>query len=584
MDSSRSRFAVAFLGLGLLQLVTSGPPGPDPTDTRIPAPLRDITNRDLSHGPVAGDTAGVRHLLSRATFGVRAADLAHALEIGIDAWLREQLDPASVDDPGLDRLLAAYPAASMDQAELYKLFPPPQVLRRELAAVQPGAADPDALQRVRREMGVQSPNRILFDLAGAKLQRAAFSERQLEEVMTDFWFNHFNVFFAKAADRWLVGEYEREAIRPHVFGSFEDMLIATAQHPAMQFYLDNWTNVAPDSLRPEDPGLEMLRRLPENRRRQFLERQGFDEQRIEQIGQVMERRQQMQSGINENYARELLELHTLGVDAGYDQDDVIEVARVFTGWGIRRPGWGETGPITFSYQPRMHDPTDKTVLGEPVHGREGSAGMAEGLEVLGRLATHPATARHIATKLATAFVVDAPPEEIVAELERTFLETGGDLAAVTYALFSSPLFYDSAHYQAKLKTPFELMASALRVTDARVAPSRQLFGMMREMGELPYMAQPPTGYPDENADWSSSGALLQRVNFAIGLAANGIRGARVPDPGAVEDIPGAVLPGLDVTALAATIDEELETGGVPHDQRARRALGLALGSPEFQAR
>ncbi len=588
LDDSRSRFAVAILGLGFLQSVTSAPPAREPTDTPIPAPFGDITNRNVLYGPGEADTAAVRHLLSRATFGVRPADLERALTIGVDAWLSEQLEPGRIADHGMEQRLAIYPAASMEQAELYERFPPPQVLQRELRPMQgeDGTAQPDsdAIQRIRREMGVQPPQRILFDLVGAKLQRAVYSERQLEEVMADFWFNHFNVFFAKAADRWLVGEYEREAIRPHVFGSFESMLVATAQHPAMQFYLDNWTNVAPDSLRPTDPGMEGLRRLPEGRRRRFLERQGFDEQQIEQIRQVMERRQQMQSGINENYARELLELHTLGVDAGYDQNDVIEVARVFTGWGIRRPGRGGTGPISFSYQPRLHDPTDKTVLGEPVPGRDGGAGLGEGLEVLSRLATHPATARHIATKLAVAFVADNPPEGIVAELGQVFLETGGDLKAVTYALFTSPHFYDPATYHAKLKTPFELIASALRVSDARVGPSRQLFGMMRDMGELPFLAQAPTGYPDENEDWGSSGALLQRVNFAIGLAANGIQGARVPNPGRLEDIPATILPGMDVTALVETIAEELEAGGVPRDQRARRALGLALGSPEFQAR
>ncbi|MFV1988130.1 MAG: DUF1800 domain-containing protein, partial [Gemmatimonadota bacterium] len=518
------RFTVVLLGLGMLEAAR-----PERTE---PPPLRatvwNITNRNVPYGATIGDTAAARHLLSRATFGVRRADLERVLEIGPEAWLEKQLRPDRIDDSALEDRLALFPAAGMDQAELYERFPPPRALQRELNRRGSGErnsgevdpeADPEAIRKLRRELGVQPPGRILFDLAGAKVQRAVYSERQLEEVMTDFWFNHFNVFFGKSADRWLVGEYEREAIRPNVFGRFEDMLVATAQHPAMLFYLHNWRNVAPDSLRPDDPSADdpradpradRFRRLPEEQRRRLLRRRGLDDRQIDQIETVMRRQRETQQGINENYARELLELHTLGVDAGYGQDDVIEVARVFTGWGIRRPRRGQEGPITFAYEDRLHDPTDKWVLGEPVEGGSGGRGMRgmqEGLDVLARLAVHPSTARHIATKLAVAFVADDPPEAIVAELERVFLETGGDLRAVTYALFTSAGFRDPAVYGAKLKSPFELVASALRVSDARVGPSREIVETLRGMGELPYTAQPPTGFSDEGEDWSNSGAV-----------------------------------------------------------------------------
>ncbi|MDH3733912.1 MAG: DUF1800 domain-containing protein [Gemmatimonadota bacterium] len=586
------QLAVALLGLGLLDAVGSAPPdrglakkGPHARKV-VAAAVVD----ESAVVPAAGttDTLAARHLLSRGTFGVTGDDLEHVLDIGIDAWLREQLEPEGFDDEEMAARLARYPAAGMEQDELYERFPPPQVLQRQLRRMggdrDSVGFDQEAIQTLRLELGVQPPGRILFDLAGAKLQRAVYSERQLEEVMTDFWFNHFNVFFGKAADRWLVGEYEREAIRPHVFGRFEDMLVATARHPAMLFYLDNWTNVAPDSLRTEDANFERLRAMPADRRRRFLERRGVSAEQIEQIQVVMERRRNMQQGINENYARELLELHTLGVDGGYDQDDVIEVARVFTGWGITRPGRGETGPIRFSYQSRLHDPTDKQVLGETVRGSDGMGGMKEGLDVLARLAVHPSTARHLATKLAVAFVADRPPEGLVEELESVFLETGGDLRAMTFALFSSPHFYDPALYGAKLKTPFELVASALRVSDATVMPSRPLFETLNEMGELPYAAQPPTGYPDEGEDWSNSGSLLQRVNFAIALAAGQIRGVRVPDPDDPSTVVARVLPGADVTALAPAIADELQASGTPPREYGRRTLGLALGSPEFQTR
>lgn len=498
--------------------------------------------------------------------------------MGREGWIDEQLEPSRVRD-GPRRGSWWFPAAAMPQEALYRKYPSPRSLRRQLERstdkeVDPGD-DADRLEdletRLREDMrrrGLKPPGRILFDLVGAKLQRSVYSERQLEEVMTDFWFNHFNVFFAKGADRWLVGEYEREAIRPHVFGRFEDMLIATARHPAMLFYLDNWRNVAPASVRPRSP------------RRDRTERAS-------------------QRGINENYARELLELHTLGVDGGYTQADVVEVARVFTGWSIAHEGeargigsrlrGGGAGPLETRFRPQRHDPGDKTVLGVGVEGRRGPAGVDEGIEVLRALARHPSTAHHLATKLAVAFAADEPPPALVAELERVFLETDGDLRQVTRALFLSPHFYDRALYGSKVKSPFQLVASALRVTDARVGPSRDLFRGLKEMGELPYMSLEPTGYPAASEDWTSSGGVIQRVNFAIELAEGGIAGVRLPDRGPLDGggswdaqgILSAVLPGGNSPALTATIEAEIE--GRP-DGAGLRALSLALGSPEFQHR
>ncbi len=310
---------------GMIGLAAAGSPCPLPAFVQTPA----------------ADTTRVVHLLSRASFGVRSQDLAEVLEIGTEAWLDAQLHPGRIDDSRLEERLAAYPAADMSVGELYASYPPPQVVRARLG--NPDSIPRDELRRMRRELGIQSPNRILFDLAGAKLQRAVYSERQLEEVMTDFWFNHFNVFFAKGPDRWLIGDYERVAIRPHVFGSFEEMLVATASHPAMLVYLDNWRSAVPDSLNPRAAQMERaqarLQRLSPRQRERFLRSRGIGEEQLARIQEAM-RRGGRERGLNENYARELLELHTLGVDGGYTQQDVVEVARAFTGWTIELPGRG----------------------------------------------------------------------------------------------------------------------------------------------------------------------------------------------------------------------------------------------------
>ncbi len=636
---------VAVLGVGLTGQARPAPSAAPRDDTAggkthaspgtgdgvAPAPTR---------GTIPDDTAAVRHLLSRATYGVRPADLERALGMGPGAWLEEQLHPERLDDTALETRLAVYPAAALDATALYERYPPSQALarlrNRDAAGDAPGAASgppdslpatPDALRALHRDAAALPPGRMLFDLVGAKLERAVFSERQLEEVMTDFWLNHFNVFWAKGADRWLVADYEREAIRPYVFGRFEDMLVATAGHPAMLFYLDNQQNVAPDSLRTRDPRAERFRSLPPALRRRALERRGLRDAQIDRVETALQDGSARQRGINENYARELLELHTLGVDGGYTQEDVIEVARVFTGWSAtlpRRPALaggagrasggalrrrapgdvmrgaaaGDDDAGAFAFRPAWHDPTDKTVLGVPIAGRKGPAGMDEGREVLSLLARHPSTARHVATQLAVAFVSDDPPEALVDELARTFLDTDGDLRAVTRALFTSEYFYDPSLYGAKLKTPFELLASAARTTGARVGPARDWFETLRDMGELPYMSQPPTGYPDEAEAWGSSGALLQRVNFALALANGEIRGLRVApdavpapvraartDEALAAAVSGWVLPGVDPEALEATIAGELaakpELGA---RERTALALGLALAAPDFQAR
>lgn len=562
--------------------------------------------------PALSDSGRTVHLLSRATFGVRPSDVSAVQSLGREAWLDRQLDPARIDDRGLTARLEQFPAAGMTQAELYAAYPPPQLVRRMVDADSLSEVE---YRRIAREMGIQSPGRIAFDLAGAKLQRAVYSERQLEEVMTDFWFDHFNVFFAKGADRWLTSEYEREAIRPHVFGTFEDMLVATASHPAMLVYLDNWMSMVPDSLNPNvgrySEALERWERMSPRQRQLAIRRGAVTEEQVEQLMQLRARSRGRNRDINENYARELLELHTLGVDGGYTQDDVIEVARAFTGWTIIRPGMRDAaraaardrgagggpmdreslmamaGPeaqvVQFQFRPEMHDPGRKSVLGMTIAP---GGGMDDGLQVLAMLAHHPATAEHIAYKLVQAFVADEPPEEMVDELALVFRRSGGDLREVTRALFTSERFYEAAVVRQKVKSPFQLIASALRVTGAEVGPSRQLMEQLRSMDAAPYLAAVPTGYPENSQEWVNSGAMLQRMNFALALASGSVRGVSISALTYGADLSvllADLMPGTDTGRLQDAIDEDLVAqGGGSRRALERRALGLALGSPEFQ--
>jgi uncharacterized protein (DUF1800 family) len=573
--------------------------------------------------PSREDTLRALHLLGRATFGARPEDLAEVLRIGTDAWLDRQLHPARIDDSALEARLARFPAASMSVARLAADYPPPRrdpaaraqrdSLRqaREQAAamrqVAPDSApamreDGAAFPRQQRRQGGggarRGPQAILFDLSGAKLQRAVYSDRQLQEVMTDFWFNHFNVFFGKNLDRYLVGAYEREAIRPHVFGRFRDLLGATAHHPAMLVYLDNARSTVADSMRRFSPAQGGgLRGMGMGARGRFGGAPGRGRASGRMPGDsAAPARRQRPTGLNENYARELMELHTLGVDGGYTQHDVIEVARALTGWtvdrGQGRGGGGEDGP-SFIFRPALHDFGPKTILGQSFPA---GRGQDEGDAVLDLLARSPATARHVARKLAERFVADDPPPALVERLAETFLRTDGDLAAVTRALFTAPEFYDARFRGTKVKTPLEFVASALRATGADVSPSRTLLMTLRQLGQVPYLSSAPTGYPAASAEWTNSGAMLNRMNFALALAAGRIDGVsvdearfgpalRAPDTRArVAALARTLMPAGGDARLLATIAGDVERQQGDERAAAARALGLLLGSPDFQRR
>jgi uncharacterized protein (DUF1800 family) len=464
------------------------------------------------------------HFLNRTSFGPTREAVQKVNRLGIRAYLEEQLNPEKIPDPTAEEKLAQLKTMRLSSRELVELYPPPRLARQQQQT---------SPQQPMLQQQMQGPRFIILELQQARLLRARYSERQLYELMVDFWSNHFNVFAAKGADRWLTTAYDRDTIRPHALGRFPELLRATAESPAMLFYLDNWLSASPNAA--------AARFAPNNRRR----------------------------GLNENYARELMELHTLGVDGGYTQKDVQEVARCFTGWTIRRP----QGEAEFYFEPRIHDNGEKIVLGTRIPA---GGGMDDGLRVLDLLARHPSTARFIALKIARRFVADDPPRSIVNKLADAFRESDGDTRTLLRTIFESPEFNSPEAFQTKVKMPLEYVASALRATGAEVQISHQLLRYLGRMGEPLFLAQPPTGYPDVGASWSSSDMLLTRINFASDLVANRIPGAR-GRPEALSDKDA-------VARLVAPDALSPETRSVLAEAQGSQAVGLLLAAPEFQRR
>jgi uncharacterized protein (DUF1800 family) len=420
------------------------------------------------------DDAAIVHVLNRVTYGPRRGDVDRVRAMGLQNFIEQQLTPGRIDDHALDARLQRLETLALDSQTIQRDYEAPARMERRERQRQKPEADTDpqdpAMRRAPPSGAQKKAREVITDLSEAKLLRAVYSDRQLEEVLVDFWFNHFNVFAGKGATRSYITEYEREAIRPYVLGRFRDMLGATAKHPAMLFYLDNWQSKA--------------------------------------------------DGINENYARELLELHTLGVDGGYTQQDIVNVARAFTGWTMQpRTGSG------FRFAPARHDRGAKVVLG---HTIKAGGGAEDGEKVLDIVAMHPATAHHIALQLATRFVSDTPPPALVDRAAARFLASNGDLREVTKLILTSPEFLSPDAYRVKVKTPFEFVASALRATGADVKNAMPLARTLQEMGMQLYFCQPPTGYDEVASTWVSAGALVSRMNFAVDLSKNAVRGVRVP--------------------------------------------------------
>jgi uncharacterized protein (DUF1800 family) len=515
------------------------------------------------------------HALNRLTFGPRPGDLQKVMNMDVDDWVEQQLHPEEISDSVLDGKLGPFRTLRMSTRDLVQTFPNNNLVKGAAEGKNPLPTDPmkksiyevqisilaerqkqdqlardgktadaetkakidkqnqdtvtaqaDGILALAKEKRMEailalSPDerrvfvanlrggqrdRLLADLPAdqrefflamsgpvgvidselqqSKLLRAVYGERQLQEVMTDFWFNHFNIYLNKDADQYLVTAYERDVIRAHALGKFKDLLVATAQSPAMLFYLDNWLSMGPKS--------------------------------PQAVAANKGKPGQAAPGLNENYGRELMELHTLGVNGGYTQHDVTEVARVLTGWTIQPLEQG----AAFQFDAKKHEPGDKLVLGQTIPEN----GVNEGMQVLDMLAHHPSTAKFICRKLAMRFVADDPPPALIDRMAQKFLATDGDIREVLRVMFKSPEFWSAKSYRAKVKTPFEFAVSSLRATGTDLNNAGPLVGILNRMGMPLYQMVPPTGYSMTASTWMNSEALIDRMNFALDLSNGKIGG------------------------------------------------------------
>ncbi len=596
----------------------------------------------------------IAHMLNRFTYGATPADIEAVIRKGPEKWLARQL-AADYSDNELEKILSRLKHREMSTLEIYKKYPRQGQLVREATAAgvleNPQEMEAAERRRIVREFaqskGYRPIRELLGELMTQKLALAVFSKHQLREVLTDFWYNHFNVSTTNNQARPAVATYERDAIRPNVLGDFREILGATAKHPAMLLYLDNARSVAPDSVRTTmDASREkmMSDSQMDRRARRRMERQA--EQRRRRM-ENMPNNNRRPRGVNENYARELMELHTLGVDGGYTQKDVEEVARAFTGWTHipadmsrgqlrkrleegERLGFVRDGD--FLFRADQHDSGEKTILGRTFTSGQG---IEEGESVLDMLAEHPATARHISRKLAVRFVNDEPSEKLVDELAALYQASNGDIAALIEAIAYSEEFWHRDNRRSKIKSPFELTASALRVLDADIKRPSFLLRWLQKMGQPLYAYQAPTGYPDRAQAWINTGSLLNRMNFGLNLAMGKIRGVEVDvmalnqnrEPESLEAalrtfapllMPGrqldetydALIPVIHDPQFARKVSEataaeeipvaneaeanepvaDIELGMNSRQPRAvsaeslKQVVGVILGSPEFQRR
>jgi uncharacterized protein (DUF1800 family) len=514
--------------------------------------------------------------LNKLGFGARPGQVEQIKQTGLENWIQAQLHPENIADTVVDARLAQFPALSLNAAQLLDEYPPQDVAAKRLGLkideYQTRLQDLAKKPRGTNSLPFKDQNEIVNEVTAAKMIRATYSERQLSEQLADFWFNHFNIFVYKDLDRWYLIPYERDTIRPHVLGKFRDLLEATAKSPAMLFYLDNASSADPQAF----ARLKLHRVHP-----------GAGE-KLPPLGR--------RRGLNENYGRELMELHTLGVDGGYKQEDVIEVTRAFTGWTIESP---RENPA-FYFDERIHDVDLKRVLGKKLKG----GGIKDGEEVLDLLVKNKNTARHISLQLAQHFVSDDPPAALVSRMAKAFEKSRGDIRAVMAAMIYSPEFWSRAAFRAKVKTPFEIVVSTARALGADVDQPLQLAQWVARMGEPLYQCLPPTGYSDKAVAWVSTGALLNRMNFAVALSANKVRGAQVdltPLVGtdvmtkpqlALERVEAEFIAGQVSDTTRATLEQQMQEPrilGAKLDDPVKQVnialiTGLVLGSPEFQKR
>ena len=468
------------------------------------------------------ENEAILHALDRLAYGPRPGDVERIRKMGLEKWIDEQLSFTSGDDPALNAKLSAFKTLRMSSGELLSKYPPPnQIAKREGMTVQEYRQEmQQKIQAKRQEMRQEGmdpaeiqfetmpgPQRIQAELDLATIDRAIYSNRQLYEVMANFWANHFNVNVNKGLDRWLITDYIENTIRPRAMGKFEDLLVATAKSPAILFYLGNWLSVDPVAFQ------QMQAQIAARRRRfggmfagmEMPQQRSFPQggNSPQQQGQLPPRKQER--GLNENYGREVMELHTVGVNGGYKQADVIQMADCMTGWTIRTP---RRDP-EFFFNGRLHDQSPKVVMGKTFN----YGGMKDGLAALHMLATSPATARHISFELAQHFVSDDPPPALVERMAAKFLSSDGDIRAVLKAMIYSPEFWSRTAFRAKVKTPFEVAVSAARALDVQTEVSPQLAQWIGRMGEPLYQCEPPTGYADNGGRLGECGRIAEPLEF-----------------------------------------------------------------------
>jgi uncharacterized protein (DUF1800 family) len=618
----------------------------------VAATPRDKKNKEdasLKNLPITelSPVEAIHHALNRLAYGPRPGDAERIKQMGLAKWIDQQLNPNSIDDKTVEARLGNYPTLKMSSAKLIEEYPQPKQAAKkeglnkeefkqqqaqqrrtntvgERAAQQSNAesnasgdtaegdggtmkdtpapmkseqanpvtrgqdsgnnklsVDPNAVPRAIADDS-RRPQRVVEELAMAKVARAIYSERQLQQVMDDFWFNHFNVYAAKGEVKWYLTSYERDVIQPHTLGKFKDLIEATAKSPAMLFYLDNYLSVDPRA----------QQRLAAERAARQASRRGFGWPPPPQ----QQQKKKQDRGLNENYGRELMELHTLGVDGGYTQKDVTEVARCFTGWTIEKPRQNPE----FRFDDKMHDPDTKIVLGKKIH----AGGMSDGKEVIELLTKNPNTAKFISTKLARRFVSDNPPPSLIDKMAKTFQSSDGDIRAVMRTMIYSPEFWSREAFRAKIKTPYELVISTARALGTDVDTPMPLVQWTGRIGQPLYQCQPPTGYSDKADAWVNTGALLNRLNYSLALASNKVRGSHSD---------AATLLGLDMSAdpkvalnravelflggeaargTVETLEKQVEDPQILQaklDDPVKRVdmgvvTGLVLGAPEFQRR
>ncbi|MFZ0645268.1 MAG: DUF1800 domain-containing protein [Candidatus Acidiferrales bacterium] len=560
------------------------------------------------------------HALNRLAYGARPGDVERIRQMGLDKWIEQQLHPEAIDDQALNQRLQRYPTLTMSSKQLLEEYPrPKQVAKQEgltkeqakeqakgqLKAKQQTAESQvivtgnENLDKAQQQLAkLQGPNRIVAELSMAKVDRAIYSDRQLEAVMEDFWFNHFNVFANKGDDKWLLTSYERDTIRPHTMGQFQDLLLATAKSPAMLFFLDNYLSADPAAVARMEAEKNMRRgRYQGTFVGGSMPTPGtFPGPATGPARTTPVAAKKQERGLNENYGREVMELHTIGVDAGYTQQDVIQMAECLTGWTIHEP---RKDP-QFFFDQKVHAEGKKVVMGRTFN----YGGEKDGEEALKMLATRPATAKFISTELARHFVSDNPPPALVERMAKSFESSGGDIRTVLKTMIYSPEFWSREAYRAKVKTPFELVASTARALNAEVTITLPLAQWVGRMGEPLYLCQPPTGYSDKSETWVNTGALLNRLNFSLAFAGDKMGGATVDlksmlgddaakDPNAAlarslqEFLDGQVAPSTADTLQARLKDPQILQARLDDPvKQVNEGLiaGLVLGTPEFQRR